>query len=271
MPFSPGIPRRTPPPRPNHNVQAREKQWINLVEFGKNIVFSPLGICPVRFKSYAINPNEHKFDFDVVFVGSRNGGRFNPFSKHFWAAKKRERLVHALDSHFGKRLGLFGRGWDNLKSNQGMVPFDNQQETFRRGRVFVGGTPYATTDYYMSNRPFLSVAAGVPTIEIKTPRMDKILRAGDQIYFADDVSGVIAKVEELLQKDPAELYEKAARAAKEMIEKHTQYHRMKFKLDTVKRFVANGGKLDVEFPFFLPEVDLKEEMKYATEVCACGM
>lgn len=45
--------------------------------------------------------------------------------------------------------------------------------------------------------------------------------------------------------------------------RHSQYHRMKFKLDTVKRFIDNDKKLDVKFPFFLPEVDLNEEMKYA--------
>lgn len=230
----------------------------------RNVVLSPLGMCPVRFKDYAIaDPLNHKFDFDVIMVGSRNGSRFHPLSRHYYAARFRMRMVKALCDHFGKRFGLFGHHWDGLISAQGPAPFDTQQLTFQRGRVFVGGTPYALTDYYMSNRPFMSIAAGVPTVEIRTPRMEKILRDNDQVYFADDIPGVIAKCEELLKQDPVALYAKAARAAKEMAERHTQYNRMKFKIETAMRFRQNGGKLDVQFPFFLPEVDLNEEKRFA--------
>jgi hypothetical protein len=38
---------------------------------------------------------------------------------------------------------------------------------------------------------------------------------------------------------------------------------MKFKIDTVKKYIANNNTLDVKFPFFLPEVDIENEMKYA--------
>ena len=150
-----------------------------------------------------------------------------------------------------------------MVSNQGPAPFNDQQKYFQRGRVLVGGNPYSFSDYYSSNRVFFEIASGVPTVELRVNRLDRVLRDGDQIYFADDIDGVIAKCEELLKQDPVELYAKAARAAKEVVERHTQYHRMKFKLDTVKRFIDNDKKLDVKFPFFLPEVDLNEEMKYA--------
>ena len=230
----------------------------------RNVVLSPLAMCPFRFKNYEIEPKRHKFDFDVVMVGSRNVARFNPLSKHYWASRTRTKLVYALDKHFGKRFGIFGYGWDGLPSAQGPVPFDQQQLAFQRGRVFVGGTPYAMTDYYMSNRPFFSIAAGIPTVELKTPRMDKILRNDDHVYFADSIEGVIRKCVELLKRDPVELYAKAAVAAREVVDRHTQYHRMKFKLDTVRRYVDNGFSLDVNFPFFLPEVDLGEELGFAT-------
>jgi hypothetical protein len=62
------------------------------------------------------------------------------------------------------------------------------------------------------------------------------------------------------------LYNKAASASKYIEDKHTQYHRMKFKIETVKKYIANGRILDVKFPFFLPEVNLSEENKFATLV-----
>lgn len=230
----------------------------------KNVVYTPNSLCPARFTNHAIDIATHRFDFDVVMVGSRNGllGK-NIFSRHTVRAMERTRMVKALCNHFGKRFGLFGRGWDGLASNQGPAPFNDQQKYFQRGRVLVGGNPYSFSDYYSSNRVFFEIASGVPTVELRVNRLDKVLREGDQIYFADDIDGVIAKCEELLKQDPVELYAKAARAAKEVVERHTQYQRMKFKLDTVKRFIDNDKKLDVKFPFFLPEVDLNEEMKYA--------
>lgn len=240
-------------------AEQMQKKWG-----AKNVVYTPNSLCPVRFSNHAIDPTTHKFDFDIVMVGSRNGllGR-NVITRHTFRAFERTRMVKALCNHFGKRFGLFGHGWDGLISNQGPAPFDEQQKYFQRGRVLVGGNPYSFSDYYSSNRVFFEIASGVPTVELKVNRLDKVLRDGDQVYFADNVDGVIAKCEELLQQDPVELYAKAARAAKEIVERHTQYHRMKFKLDTVRRYRENGNRLDVVFPFFLPEVDLQEEMKYA--------
>lgn len=231
----------------------------------KNVVYTPNSMCPVRFKSYAITPATH-FDFDVVMLGSHNGARINPFSRHYWCGQKRNQLVRALNKHFGRRFGLFGHGWNGLESWQGPADFNTQQTTMQRGRILVGGNPYSPCDYYSSNRVFFEIASGVPTVELKVNRLDKVLRDGDQVYFADNVEGIVAKCEELLKQDPVTLYAKAARAAKEIVERHTQYHRMKFKLNTVSRYRANGNRLDVDFPFFLPEVNLEEEMKYAVRI-----
>lgn len=240
------------------------KSADKMVAWGaRNVVYTPNSLCPVRFKSYAIDPLTHHFDFDVVMVGSRNGGSRNPLSKYLWAARYRTRLVRALDRHFGRRFGLFGRNWEGLVSSQGPVDFNLQQRTFQRGRVLVGGNPYSYSDYYSSNRVFFEVASGIPTVELYVNRLDKILRNGDQIHFADSIDGVIAKCEELLRQDPVMLYKKAGRAAQEISARHTQYHRMKFKVDVVKRYIESGHRLNVDFPFFLPEVDLEKEKSFA--------
>jgi len=228
----------------------------------KNVVLSPLSMCQVRFSAQNVIPETHQFDFDVVFVGSKNSNRINPISKFWWATKERDELVRKLSQHFGKRFGLFGKGW-NYPSAQGPTPFDKQQDTFRRGRLVVGGNPYSYSDYYSSNRVFFEISSGIPTVELAVPRLDKVLRNNDHVYFANNIPEVIKKIEHLLSLDSNELYTKAAKAAKYIENNHTQYHRMKFKIDTAKRYKANNYKLDVKFPFFLPEVDLEEEMKYA--------
>lgn len=228
----------------------------------KNVVYTPNSMCQVRFSAQSILPEKHKFDFDVVFVGSKNSNRINPISKFWWATREREELVRKLSQHFGKRFGLFGKGW-NYPSAQGPTLFDKQQDTFRRGRIVVGGNPFSYSDYYSSNRVFFEISSGIPTVELAVPRLDKVLRDNDHVYFANCIPEVIKKIEYLLSLDPNTLYTKAANAAKYIENNHTQYHRMKFKIDTAKRYKANNYKLDVKFPFFLPEVNLEEEMKYA--------
>jgi spore maturation protein CgeB len=230
---------------------------------GQNVVYTPNSMCQARFKAMAIEVKKHRFEYDVVFVGSRNAGRFNPMNRFYYASKKRLQLVTALSRHFGKRFGLFGKGWDGFLPNCGPCPFDEQQHYFRKGRIVVGGNPYSYSDYYSSNRIFFEIASGVPTVELSVPRLDKVLRNGDHVYFADDIDQVIDTCERLLKMAPEALYAKAAKAARYVAERHTQYHRMLFKINTIKRYLANGRKLDVEFPFFLDEVDLNLERLYA--------
>lgn len=229
----------------------------------KNVVLTPNSLCPVRFKSYQTDPVKHRFDFDVVMIGSRNAMGRNPLFWHITAPRVRRKIAEALTRRFGKRLGLFGHHWDGFVSAQGPCSFDTQQETFRRGRIIVGGNPYSYCDYYSSNRLFFEVASGIPTVELRVPHLDKIFRDGDQVYFADSVDDIVAKCEWLLKQDPVELYDKASRAAAEVAEKHTQYHRMKFMLDVIRHYRDAGSIKGIEMPYFLPEGNMKEESQYA--------
>ncbi|GET24471.1 glycosyltransferase [Prolixibacter sp. NT017] len=229
----------------------------------KNIVYIPHGMCQVRFKAHKINPENHNFDYDVVFIGSRNKGR-NFMSRNWKAANERENLVKALHQRYGNKLGLFGNGW-NYSSSQGPVPFNKQQHTFMKGRIIVGGNPYSYSDYYASNRPFFEISSGIPTVELSVPRLNKIFRDGDHVYFENNFKDLIKRVDLLLDKDPNELYSQAAQAGQYIEEKHTQYHRMRFKIDTAKRYIQNDYKLNVSFPFFLPEVNLAEEYQFAVK------
>ncbi len=240
------------------------KAASKMIKWGaKKIVYIPNSVCQVRFRARKVDLETHKFEYDIVFVGSNNGNSFfKPTSKQWWGAKHRQKLVKKLHNKFGGRLGLFGNGWQ-FPDAKGPVAFNQQQEAFRKGKVVVGGNPYSYSDYYSSNRVFFEISSGIPTIELLVPRLNMVLRDNDHCYFARDYDEVIDQCEKLLSSDPQMIYSKAARAAKYIEEKHTQYHRMKFKIDTVKKFMRNDRQLDVSFPFFLPEVDVESEKKYS--------
>jgi len=228
----------------------------------QNIVFTPLAACPVRFKPSPIDTQTHSFEFDVVWIGNRNQAR-NPLNRNFFQGRHRAHVVRALESAYGKQFGLFGYDWAGMKSWRGQVPFDEQQSYFRKGRVVVDARALSFADYYASDRPFYIAISGVPLVMCRTPRFDRILRANDQCYFVDSPEETVETCNRLLKSDPEELYAKAAQAASYVAEHHTQYHRLKFKLDTAMRYRANRNQLDVRFPFFLPEVDVQDETRYA--------
>lgn len=116
----------------------------------------------------------------------------------------------------------------------------------------VGGNTYSQSDYYSSNRLFFEISSDVPTIELSVPRLDKVLRNNDHVYFVKNIKELLEKIDDLPNGENRETYHNASIAAKYIEEKHTQYHRMKFKKDTVKRFIDKDHILDVDFPFFLP-------------------
>ena len=235
-----------------------------ILEWGaRNVVLSPNSLCPVRFKNCTVDPLIHKFDFDVVMVGSRNGGRWNPFSEYSIRSRERNKIVRMLSDHFGKKFAVFGNGWEGCVSNQGPVSFDSQQRVLQMGRICVGGNPYSYDDYYSSNRVFFEIASGIPTIELRVPRLDKMFRAGYHCHFIDAVDDVVAKCEELLHCNPVELYRTAASAAKDISERHTQYHRMKFMVDVIRRYCDTRNLEGVGLPFFLPETDFCKERQFA--------
>lgn len=235
-----------------------------MIKWGtRNIVYTPNSMCQVRFHANEVKIETHKFDYDVVFLGSNNGNRFfNPISQHWFSARTREKLVISLYKKYGSRFALYGNGWD-LACAKGPVPFNKQQDVFVKGRILVGGNPYSLSDYYSSNRIFFEISSGIPTVELSVPRLENILRDNDHCYFANSIDGIIQKCEQLLKSDQIEIYTKAANSARYIEKNHTQYHRMKFKIDTAQRYIVNGRRLAVSFPFFLPEVNLKEEEKFA--------
>jgi len=162
----------------------------------KNVVLSPNSMCQVRFKAQKIDLEKHRFDFDVVFVGSNNSNRlFNPVSKAWFAAKERNALVKALTKRYGKSFGLFGNGWE-YSISQGPINFNEQQKAFHRVRVIVGGNPYSHSDYYTSNRIYFAISSGVPTLELFVPRLDKIFKDNEHVYFSNDITTVLKKIDQ---------------------------------------------------------------------------
>ncbi|MDG5814694.1 glycosyltransferase [Chitinispirillales bacterium ANBcel5] len=230
----------------------------------KNVILMPHSMCQVRFKPS--NQVKARNDFDVVFIGSAIKVR-NIVSNYYYSAKKRFNMVKQMDKRYGKRFGLFGHNWNGMRSWQGPISFDKQYDTCQRGRLIFGGFPHSVADYYTSNRPFIAAGSGVPLVDLYVPGVEKILRNDEHWYLVTE-ENILKKIDELLDTDPEALREKAQNTRGYILEKHTNYERMKNMLKICKEYVTtkNQQSFKPSLDYLLPEIDKNREIKYATRL-----
>jgi hypothetical protein len=235
------------------------------------VMLLPHGVCQVRFQSFhcqAACSNDQ--DYDVVFIGSRNVSR-NPFRPNARMGRTRTRLVEALGRRFGPRFAVFGRGWEGLPWCLGSVQFDQQALAASRGQVVVGGIPFSHERYYCSDRPFIQITSGSVLVDSAVPGVDRIL--GDRRHWVlAPEDRIVQTVEDVLEWDESKRRAVGEAGADCVWRHHTQAHRVSTLLENVRRLRAireKGITARPFLPFFLPEVDVCEEERFAVRQWPC--
>ncbi|MBZ5583961.1 MAG: glycosyltransferase [Acidobacteriia bacterium] len=197
-----------------------------------NLVLMPHGCCQVRFASSPI-PTSDPPDFDVVFIGGRNQSR-NPLGHVFWVSRLRAALVKAFSKRYGRRFGLFGNGWNGNASWQGSIPFADQHEAYRKSAVVLGGMPGSFNDYYMSDRPFIAIASGVPLVDYWVHGVDLILEPKRDVRLERSIREMLILCDQLLEMASSDRVRLGLEARERVLAHHTQYHRCAEMIDVVK-------------------------------------
>lgn len=232
----------------------------------RRVTLLPEGYCQVRFDG-AFDAMAYRPDCDVVFVGNRIRVR-NPTRYLFLAAWRRLQQVKALQKRYGRRFALYGTGWEGWPSARGPISFDKQHEVYRNARVIVGPHPNGHMDYYMSNRSTVAILSGIPFVDVRVPRVDRIFRDGTQVFLHRGTRDLLATCDRLLDLGDAERLEIGRRAAAGVVTRHSQIRRMRLLLTILSdiRSAASAGRTPSPPPldYFLPEVALQDELPFAT-------
>jgi len=200
-----------------------------------NLILMPHGACQVRFSAPLILTSYNP-EFDVVFIGSNMRSRWLVGSAS-WYGVSRKRLVAKLTRRFGSRFGLFGKGWEGHPTWQGAINFDKQHEAIHRSRLQIGGYPStgSKNDYYLSDRPFIAMAAGIPFIDYWVPGVERMFAHGSEWWLGRSLDEMVNHVERLLQLSDDARLAIGGRARQEILSNHTQYHRCMQMIDIVSR------------------------------------
>src|SRR5690606_15790052 len=94
-----------------------------------------------------------------------------------------------------------------------------------RGRVVVGGYPGSWCDYYTSNRPFMSLLSGVPTIDYHVPHVDTLLADGVDWLLMPRSASITDVTDRLLEASEDERTAIGAHGAATVRRKHMSTHR----------------------------------------------
>lgn len=189
----------------------------------RRITLMPLSACDERFGLRPAAVETVEPEFDVVFIGSRPGGR-NPTKGLYWSGKKRSAAVERLNKRYGSRFGLFGHGWAGLRAWQGPSAFADQVAVCHRGLVVYGGYPGSLSDYYASNRPFIQALSGRPVVDHYVPRVDTLLAEGSEWILARDTDETVRLIDQLLET-PTTAVDIGSCGARAVAARHMDSHR----------------------------------------------
>ncbi|HEY0835735.1 MAG TPA: glycosyltransferase [Azospirillum sp.] len=230
------------------------------------VTLMPNGYCQARFDE-PFDTADYRPEYDVVFIGNRIHVR-NPTRYLFLSAWQRKRQVAALQRRYGRRFALFGAGWEGWPSARGPIPYAQQHAVYRKARVIVGAFPGGHMDYYMSDRSVTAIRSGIPFIDVRVPRVDRIFGEGRHWFLHRGMGDLLATCDRLLEWSDQERLDFGQRAAGEIAARHTQYHRMRAMAailrDLREARLAGRAPPPPHLDYFLPEVNLREEMGYAT-------
>ncbi|WGS86792.1 glycosyltransferase [Methylomonas sp. UP202] len=188
---------------------------------------------------------ERDYQNDLVMIANQWTSR-RPFASAP-GAKERPKLIAALQEEFGDKFALYGKGWDNFQCARGPIDFFKQVEAYNASKVAIGIPQFSDIEYYDSNRPFNTIAMGIPYVSGYSPKFDEILKDGVHCHYFKTPNQAVDKVKWLLSMPEQQRLEMALSAAEYVRKHHTQRSRMEILISALEKvwgFKHEGG----EFP-----------------------
>ena len=132
---------------------------------------------------------------DVVVVANKNRPRWRGLPN--W--RNRIAFVEHLQTRFGDRLAIYGRGWRGVGA-MGPIDFSRQGDAIRSGWVSANWDHFADEPMYFSNRLPISLAAGSIHATTRHPGYESLFEAetNDFLIFGKTYEGLSSSIQRML-------------------------------------------------------------------------
>ena len=130
---------------------------------------------------------------EIVFMGNDFGDNAFPMSK------MRREIVQYLDANYGNRFGVFGRGWDNSKSNMNDFPI-MQAATYRAAKVAINCNHF-DCERYNSDRLLRILGCEAMCLSYKHREMEKDFEEGTHLAYFSNLNELGTKLNFYLEHE----------------------------------------------------------------------
>ncbi|MDO8846598.1 glycosyltransferase [Methylicorpusculum sp.] len=209
----------------------------------KHVYLLPAAYDHISFNQ-PITVNIEK-QFDLVMIANRWTYK-RPFASAP-GAKNRPLLIKALQEEFGDKFALYGKGWERFSSSKGPIEFFKQIDAYNSSKIAIGLPQFSDIEFYDSNRPFNTIATGIPYVSGYSPKFDQILKEGEHCHYFKTPKEAVDKVKWLLSLPEEQRIEMGRKAAEYVRANHTQQHRMEILITTLEGVWAHKH-LKADFP-----------------------
>ncbi|KAB2880962.1 glycosyltransferase [bacterium] len=196
----------------------------------RNVQFLPEAADTVQFGKPWTPDLERKFD--VIMLANRHPSRI-PF-RSMPGIREREILARNLYDVFGKKFGLFGRGWENYLGNQGVVPFGEQENILRSSWLSVGQGHFPNYENYFSDRLPIALLSKVAHVCSAQPGLENLFSHGEHCMLFKTPDEAVSLCRLLLSWPKKELIALGERGAEWVRNNYTETIRMEKLVNTLK-------------------------------------
>lgn len=156
----------------------------------KNVKYWQIGYDPKMY--FPMKKTE--FDYDISFTG-------NNYGKTFPDGHLRVECANALYNNFGKRFGLFGRGFSDSRFGARPCNYTDTNAIYNNSVSVLSLSNYNKVSHYFSDRLLHCLASGRPTISWYFPGIEDYFVGGSEIFIAKTAQDVV-DITNLCKKNP---------------------------------------------------------------------
>jgi len=211
----------------------------------QNVEYWQIGVDPDQFHPLSETERvglRQAYSHDIAFCASKTS------NSSFPASSLRTSIAHELKRKYGKRFGLYGRGWG--RGNRGEVGYYRQNDVYNASKIAISVNHFNNVRMYFSDRQLITMASGALVICHYIPGLEEYFENGKDLVWFHTKGECFSLIDYYLQH-PEEAKQIGTRGAQKVLSQHSYSCRVR-ELALRLGFVKSERGIDEFRPLYRP-------------------
>lgn len=193
------------------SVRGLGKWYDKISKLNNSVIYTPHSNSLFRYTQNTELKKERSKN--VVFAGNRVRSKLGKI-RRLHGANDRESVVKYISKYLDNEFELFGKGWNNIPGNRGILDFFKQVEVFHKNWFHLSVEHFPEIPYYFSDRLPIALSSGQIFICHFHEGYQNIFNKSDFIYFFNNKIQAIDIIYYLKSLNYEQLFQKSQNAKK---------------------------------------------------------